>query len=191
MRRIVLVVSGVALGLALVNPAVTAVRAQQVQDPAVLDPVMKSVGSTFGAARKAVEAGDMAAAKTGAETMSKAFVETEAFFKSHGTDRWRRMGASGQEGRRRHRRPPHRPTRPRLRPASWASCAPAATPSTASAPPTVPTTTRQVPSGTWPGLGAWDWGLALDKADAPRFSVTFEKAREQSRAFFSWALMLL
>ncbi len=84
MRRIVLVVSGVALGLALMNPAVTAVRAQQAQDPAVLDPVMKSVGTTFGAARKAVEAGDMAAAKTGAETMSKAFVETEAFFKSHG-----------------------------------------------------------------------------------------------------------
>ena len=84
MRRIVLVVSGVALGLALMNPAVMAVRAQQAQDPAVLDPVMKSVGGAFGAARKAVEAGDMTAAKTGAETMSKAFVETEAFFKSHG-----------------------------------------------------------------------------------------------------------
>ena len=84
MRRMVLVVSGVALGLALMNPAMTAVRAQQAQDPAVLDPVMKSVGGAFGAARKAIEAGDMAAAKTGAETMSKAFVETEGFFKSHG-----------------------------------------------------------------------------------------------------------
>jgi cytochrome c556 len=84
MRRIVLVVSGVALGLALMNPAMTAVRAQQAQDPAVLDPVMKSVGVEFGAARKAVEAGDMAAARTGAETMSKAFVETEGFFNSHG-----------------------------------------------------------------------------------------------------------
>ena len=83
MRRMVLVVGGVALGLALVNPATTAARAEQAQDPAVLDKVMKSVGGAFGAARKAVEAGDMAAAKTGAETMSKAFVETEGFFKSH------------------------------------------------------------------------------------------------------------
>ncbi len=84
MRRIVLVVSGVALGLALVSPVTTAARAEQAQDPAVLDTVMKSVGGAFGAARKAVEAGDMAAAKTGAETLSKAFVETEGFFKSHG-----------------------------------------------------------------------------------------------------------
>ena len=82
MRRMVLAVGGVALGLALMNS--TGARAGQVQDPAVLDPVMKSVGQAFGAARKAVEAGDMAAAKTGAETMSKAFVETEGFFKSHG-----------------------------------------------------------------------------------------------------------
>ena len=84
MRRMVLAVSGVALGLALMHPATPAVRAEQAQDPAVLDPVMKSVGGAFGAARKAVEAGDMAAAKAGAETMAKAFVETEGFFKSHG-----------------------------------------------------------------------------------------------------------
>ena len=83
MRRIVLVAGGMVLGVALMTQA-TAVRAEQAQDPAVLDKVMKSVGGAFGAARKAVEAGDMAAAKSSAETMSKAFVETEGFFKSHG-----------------------------------------------------------------------------------------------------------
>ena len=46
----------------------------------------------------------MAAAKTGAETMSKAFVETEAFFKSHGKADGVEWAPSGQEGRRRHRR---------------------------------------------------------------------------------------
>jgi len=81
MRRIGLVVSGVALGVALMTPAMSA---RQGQDAAVIDKTMKAVGPAFGAARKAVEAGDMAAAKTAAETLSKSFVEAEAFFKSHG-----------------------------------------------------------------------------------------------------------
>ncbi len=81
MRRIVLAVSGVALGLALAAPAM---RAEQAQDAAMIDKTMKAVGPAFGAARKALEAGDMAAAKTAAESLSKSFVETEAFFKSHG-----------------------------------------------------------------------------------------------------------
>lgn len=81
MRRIVLAVSGVALGVALMAPAMSA---RQGQDAAVIDKTMKGVGPAFGAARKAVEAGDMAAAKTAADTLSKSFVETEAFFKSHG-----------------------------------------------------------------------------------------------------------
>ena len=81
MRRMLVVVSGVALGLTLLSPATSA---QQGQDAAVIDKTMKSVGPAFGTARKAVEAGDMAAAKTAAETLSQAFVETEAFFKSHG-----------------------------------------------------------------------------------------------------------
>jgi hypothetical protein len=83
MRRIVLVMCGVALGAALTTPAVQ-LRAAQAQDAAVIDKTMKAVGPAFGAARKAIEAGDMAAAKAQAEAMSKAFVETEAFFKSHG-----------------------------------------------------------------------------------------------------------
>ena len=82
MRRMFLVVSGVALGLALMSQATA--RASKAQDAAVIDKTMKAVGPAFGAARKAVEAGDMAAAKAAAETLSKAFVETEAFFKSHG-----------------------------------------------------------------------------------------------------------
>lgn len=81
MRRIVLVVSGVALGAALMAPATSA---RQGQDAAAIDKSMKAIGPAFGAARKAVEAGDIAAAKTAADTLSKAFVETEAFFKSHG-----------------------------------------------------------------------------------------------------------
>jgi hypothetical protein len=81
MRRIVVAVSGVALGLVLAAPAM---RAQQAQDVGVIDKTMKAVGPAFGAARKALDAGDMAAAKTAAESMSKSFVETEGFFKSHG-----------------------------------------------------------------------------------------------------------
>lgn len=83
MRRMFLAVSGVALGLALVV-SMTVVRAEQAQDAAVLDKTMKTVGPAFGAARKALGGGMMAEAKTSAETLSKAFAETEAFFKSHG-----------------------------------------------------------------------------------------------------------
>jgi soluble cytochrome b562 len=80
MRRIVLAVSGVALGLALAAPAM---RAEQAQDAGMIDKTMKAVGPAFAGARKALEAEDMAAAKTSAESLSKSFVETEAFFKSH------------------------------------------------------------------------------------------------------------
>jgi soluble cytochrome b562 len=76
----VLVVSGMVLGLALMGPAM---NAEQGQDTAAIDKAMKAVGPAFGAARKAVEAGDMAAAKSAADTMSTAFVETETFFRSH------------------------------------------------------------------------------------------------------------
>ena len=82
MRRMVLVASGVALGLALMTPP-GVVRAEQAQDAAVIDTTMKIVGPAFGAARKAIGAGMMADAKTSAEALSKAFVETEAFFQSH------------------------------------------------------------------------------------------------------------
>jgi soluble cytochrome b562 len=75
-----LAVSGVAFGLALMSPAM---KAEQGQDAAVIDKTMKAVGPAFGAARKALEADDMAAAKASAESLSKSFVETEAFFKSH------------------------------------------------------------------------------------------------------------
>lgn len=82
MRRIYMAVSGVALGLALMTQMT--VSAEQAQDPAVIDKVMKAVGPAFGAARKAAEAGSMADLKTSGEALAKAFVETEAFFKSHG-----------------------------------------------------------------------------------------------------------
>ena len=81
MRRMVFAVSGVVLGLALMTSM--SVRAEQAQDPAVIDKAMKAIGPAFGATRKAIGSGTMADAKSGAETMSKAFVETEAFFKSH------------------------------------------------------------------------------------------------------------
>lgn len=82
MRRLFLAVSGVALGLALTIPT-TVVRAEQAQDASVLDKTMKGVGPAFAAARKAIGGGMMAEAKTSAEALSKAFVETEAFFTSH------------------------------------------------------------------------------------------------------------
>ena len=80
MRRIVLAVTGLALGLALTAPAM---RAEPAQDAGMIDKTMKAVGPAFGAVRKAVEAGDMAAATISAEALSTSFVETEAFFKSH------------------------------------------------------------------------------------------------------------
>lgn len=82
MRRMFVAVTGVALGLVLMTPT-TIVRAEQAQDVAVLDKTMKTVGPAFAAARKAIGGGVMADAKASAEAMSKAFVETEAFFKSH------------------------------------------------------------------------------------------------------------
>lgn len=82
MRRMVVVMSGLALGVALVSGA--GVRAEQAQDAAVIDKAMKAVGPAYGALRKAVDAGMAAESKAGAETLAKAFVETEAFFKSHG-----------------------------------------------------------------------------------------------------------
>ena len=83
MRRMVLAASGVVLGAALMVQ-MTVVRAEQPQDAAMLDTTMKTVGASFGATRKALGGAMMAEAKTGADALSKAFVETEAFFKSHG-----------------------------------------------------------------------------------------------------------
>ena len=82
MRRMWVRVMGAALGVALVSA--TVVRAEQGQDPAVIDKTMKAIGPAFGAARKAADGGDLAAAKAAGATLSKGFVETEAFFKSHG-----------------------------------------------------------------------------------------------------------
>ncbi len=82
MRRMFKVVSGVALGLALMTQ-MTAARAEQPQDAAAIDKSMKAIGPAFGAARKAAEAGVMADVKASGATLSKAFGETEAFFKSH------------------------------------------------------------------------------------------------------------
>ena len=81
MRRMFLAVSGLALGVALMN---VGVRAEQAQDAAVIDKAMKAVGPAFGALRKAVEGGMAAESKASADTLSKAMAETEAFFKSHG-----------------------------------------------------------------------------------------------------------
>jgi cytochrome c556 len=81
MRRMLLVASGLALGVALMN---VGVRAEQAQDAAVIDKAMKAVGPAFGALRKAVEAGTAAETKASADTLSKAMAETEAFFKIHG-----------------------------------------------------------------------------------------------------------
>ncbi len=83
MRRKILAVGGVAFGVALMV-SMTGVRAEQAQDVAVIDKAMKAVGPAFVAARKAAEAGSMADLKTSGETLAKAFVETEAFFTSHG-----------------------------------------------------------------------------------------------------------
>ena len=77
MRRMFLAVSGLALGVALVTGV--GVRAEQAQDPAVIDKAMKSLGPAFGATRKALDSGNMADAKTGAQTISKAMADTEAF----------------------------------------------------------------------------------------------------------------
>lgn len=82
MRRMFLAVSGLALGVALVTGV--GVRAEQAQDAAVIDKAMKALGPAFGAARKALDGGNLAEAKTSAQAISKAMAETEAFMKSHG-----------------------------------------------------------------------------------------------------------
>jgi cytochrome c556 len=80
MRRIVMAVTGLALSLAVG----VGVGAEQAQDAAMIDKNMKAVGPAFGGVNKAVKGGMLADAKTSAEALSKAFVDTEAFFKSHG-----------------------------------------------------------------------------------------------------------
>lgn len=84
MRRMFQLVSGAALGLALVSPGMVTARAEQAQSADAIDKSMKAIGPAFAATRKAVEAGDMATAKARAGVLSKAFAESEAFFKSHG-----------------------------------------------------------------------------------------------------------
>ena len=82
MRRMFQVVSGLTLGVVLAMGV--GARAEQAQDAAVIDKAMKAVGPAFGALRKAVEGGMAPESKAAAETLSKAFAETEGFFKSHG-----------------------------------------------------------------------------------------------------------
>ncbi len=95
MRRMFVAMSGLALGLVLAMHV--GVRAEQAQDPAVIDKTMKAVGPAFGAVRKAVDGGMMAEAKAGAQTLSKAFAETEAFFKSHGKADGVEMAQAGKK----------------------------------------------------------------------------------------------
>lgn len=73
-------VSVMALGLAVGAP----LAAEQAQDASKLDANMKVVGPANGAIRKGLEGGTLDVVHQGASTMSKAFVDTEAFFKSHG-----------------------------------------------------------------------------------------------------------
>lgn len=94
MRRIVLAVGGFVLGVSLVTAGV---RAEQGQDAAVIDKTMKGVGPAFGALRKAVEANAAADIKTQATALSKAFADTEAFFKSHGKADGVEMAQAGKK----------------------------------------------------------------------------------------------
>jgi cytochrome c556 len=95
MRRMFLAVSGVALGMALAMNV--RVGAEQAQDPAAIDKAMKAVGPAFGAIRKAVEAGNVADAKSNAQTLAKAMGDTEAFFKSHGKADGVEMAQAGKK----------------------------------------------------------------------------------------------
>lgn len=73
-------VSVVALGLAFGG----SLAAEQAQDASKLDANMKVVGPANGGVRKGLESGALDAVQQSAMAMSKAFVDTEAFFKSHG-----------------------------------------------------------------------------------------------------------
>ena len=95
MRRIAVMVGALALGAAVMTG--TGVRAEQAQDPAVIDKTMKAVGPAFGALRKAVDGGAMADAKASATTLSKAFADTETFFKSHGKADGVEMAQAGKK----------------------------------------------------------------------------------------------
>lgn len=95
MRRMFVAVCGVALGGALVLGV--SARAEQGQDAAMIDKTMKAVGPAFGAVRKAIEGNMMADAKTSAQALSKAFAETEAFFKSHGKADGVEMAQAGKK----------------------------------------------------------------------------------------------
>lgn len=95
MRRMFLAVSGLALGVALVTGV--GVRAEQAQDPAVIDKAMKALGPAFGATRKALDGGNMADAKAGAQTVAKAMADTEAFMKSHGKADGVEMAQAGKK----------------------------------------------------------------------------------------------
>jgi cytochrome c556 len=81
MRRMGLTASGLVLGVALASGA--GVGAGQAPDLELIDKTMKEIGPAFTTLRKAVDGRAMADAKANAEALSKAFVETESFFKSH------------------------------------------------------------------------------------------------------------
>src|SRR5690349_17354089 len=71
----------VALGLAL--GASVLVTAEQAQDASKIDANMKVIGPAFGALRKGLEGGTLDLVKTNGAALSKAFGDTESFFKSH------------------------------------------------------------------------------------------------------------
>lgn len=77
MRRMVSTASVLALGAALLGPALGAF-----QDEAALDKTMKRAGPAFGAIRKATEAMTADTVKENATVLTQVFTETEAFFKA-------------------------------------------------------------------------------------------------------------
>ena len=93
MRRMVMMVGA----LALATATMTGVRAEQAQDAAAIDKTMKAVGPAFGALRKATEGGMAPESKAAAQTLSKGFAETEAFFKSHGKADGVEMAQAGKK----------------------------------------------------------------------------------------------
>lgn len=77
MRRTVVMAGALALGVALLGPAVGAA-----QDEAELDKIMKRAGPAFGALRKAAEASNADTVKENATSLAQVFAETESFFKA-------------------------------------------------------------------------------------------------------------
>lgn len=79
MRRTVVMAGALALGMALMSPALGAA-----QDDGAIYKTMKQAGPAFGAVRKAAEAKAGDTVKENATVLGQVFAETEAFFKSKG-----------------------------------------------------------------------------------------------------------